>query len=134
MQRISLFHLFILQIQSVLQSCHQIGHSRFWLCLCQSSFYLHKFVTSCKKSVSSICSFLRYSLESRIQIGEIYILTMPDQKHLKQLLIFVNLYQHAKSESAILICSGEKIHLKILQSDWLRAFWPISKKQNFSQT
>ena len=31
------------------------------------------------------------------------------------------------------ICSGEIVDLKILQSDWLRAFWPISQEQNFSQ-
>ena len=40
-----------------------------------------------------------------------------------QLLVFVSLYQHAENE---VICSGEIIDLKILQSDWLRAFWPIS--------
>ena len=32
-----------------------------------------------------------------------------------------------------LICSGEIIDLKILQSDCLRAFWPISQEQDFSQ-
>ena len=39
-----------------------------------------------------------------------------------QLLFFVNLYQHAKNEAVSSICSGEIVDLKILQSDWLRAF------------
>ena len=33
-----------------------------------------------------------------------------------------------------MICSGEMIDLKILQSEWLSAFWPISQEQHFSQT
>ena len=38
-----------------------------------------------------------------------------------------------KNEAVSSICSGEIVDLKILQSDWLRAFWPISQKQDFSQ-
>ena len=50
----------------------------------------------------------------------------------------MNLYQHAKNEAVPSICSGEilkdfKKDLKILQSHWLRAFWPISQKQDFYQ-
>ena len=55
---------------------------------------------------------------------------MPDQKIFNQLLIFVNFYQHAKNEAVSSIFSGEMVHLKILQSDWLRAFWHISQKQD----
>ena len=58
---------------------------------------------------------------------------MPNQKIFTQLLSFVNLYQHAKNEAVSLICSGEIIDLKILQSDWLRAFRPKSQEQNFSR-
>ena len=56
-------------------------------------------------------------------------LTMPNQENLDQLLIFVNLHQHAKNEAVSSTC----FDLKILQSDWLRAFWFISQEQNFSQ-
>ena len=49
-----------------------------------------------------------------------------------QLSIFVNLYQHAKNEAVLTICSGEIVDLKIMQSDWLRAFWPLFKGQDFS--
>ena len=33
-----------------------------------------------------------------------------------------------------MVCSGNMVDLKILQSDWLRSFWPISQGQKFSQT
>ena len=42
-------------------------------------------------------------------------------------------YQHTKNEAVSSIYSREIVHLDILQSDWLRAFWPISQKQDFSQ-
>ena len=58
---------------------------------------------------------------------------MSNQKNLNQLLIFVNLYQRAKNEAISSICSGRIVVLKILQSDWLRAFWPISQEQDISQ-
>ena len=45
----------------------------------------------------------------------------------------MNLYQHAKNEAVSSICSAEIVDLKILQSPWLRAFWPKSQKQDFSQ-
>ena len=38
-----------------------------------------------------------------------------------------------KNETVSSIYSGELVDLKILQSDCLRAFWPISQKQDFSQ-
>ena len=60
---------------------------------------------------------------------------MPNQrKKIDQLLIFVNLYQHAKNEAVSSICSGEMIDLKILQSEWLKTFWPLSQEQDLSQT
>ena len=58
---------------------------------------------------------------------------MPHQKPFNQLLLFVNLYQHAKNEAVSSICYGEMLDLKILQSEWLRALWPISQEQHFSQ-
>ena len=61
-------------------------------------------------------------------------LTTTKQKIFDQLLIFVNLYQHAKNEAVSLISSGRIIDLKILQSDWLRAFWPISQEKVFQKS
>ena len=58
---------------------------------------------------------------------------MPNQKIFNQLLIFMDFYRHAKNEAISSICSAEIVHLKILQSDWLRAFWPIIQEQDLSQ-
>ena len=58
---------------------------------------------------------------------------MPDQRIFDQLLILVNLYQYVKNWVVSSVCSGEMVDLKILQSDWLRAFRPLSEEQEFSQ-
>ena len=56
MPKISLFHLFILQIESILESHHMTGHIHFWPrqpLNFQRPFNLHEFVPACKKSVNS---------------------------------------------------------------------------------
>ena len=53
---------------------------------------------------------------------------MPNQKIFNPLLIFVNLYKHAKNEVVSSICFGEIVRLKIMQFDCLRAFWPSQIK------
>ena len=90
-----LFHLLILQMQLILESLHQTGHTHFWSC--------------------SFLNMLRQTLFNK-------------------LLIFGNLCQHTKNKAALSISSGEMLALKVLQSEWLRAFWPIFQEQNFSQT
>ena len=50
-----------------------------------------------------------------------------------QLVIFMNLYQHAKNQGFSSSCSRDIVDLKILQSDWLWAFWPIVQEPDFSQ-
>ena len=45
----------------------------------------------------------------------------------------MNFYQNAKIEAVSSICPGEIVDLKILQSYWVKAFWPISQKQDFAQ-
>ena len=71
-------------------------------------------------------------LDSRDQISHTHF-DQPHQKLFNPLLTLVNLYQHAKNEAVSSICSGEMLDLKILQSEWLRAFWPISQEQHFPQ-
>ena len=66
-------------------------------------------------------------------MGHTLILGHAPQKPFNQLLTFVNLYQHIKNEAVSSICSGEMLDLKIPQSEWLRAFWPVSQEQSFSQ-
>ena len=45
----------------------------------------------------------------------------------------MNLYQQAKNQAVSLIFSKDIVDQKILQSDWLKTFWPISLEQKFSQ-
>ena len=50
-----------------------------------------------------------------------------------QFLTSMNQHQHAKNQAFTSFCSSDIIHLKILWSDWLRAFWPILLEPDFSQ-
>ena len=45
----------------------------------------------------------------------------------------MNLHQHAKNQGFSSSCSRDIVDLKILRSDWLRAFWPIAQEPDFSQ-
>ena len=54
---------------------------------------------------------------------------MPIPKNFRYLL-FLNLMSEFEAVSSI--CSQEKVHLEMLQSGWLRAFWSISQGQDFS--
>ena len=56
---------------------------------------------------------------------------MPHQTLFNKLLIFVNLYQLIKNKVASSISSGEILDLKVLQSEWLRAFWSICLEHFF---
>ena len=59
----SSFHLFISAIKSILESHDQTSHIHFWPCP-SNKFRISNFcesVSTCKKSVYSICSFYRYS-------------------------------------------------------------------------
>ena len=58
---------------------------------------------------------------------------MPTQKFFYQLLIFMKLYQDAKKQSILSFSSRDIVNLKILQSDWLRAFWPTSQEPDSFQ-
>ena len=131
-----LLHLFILQIQSILESATRLVtrifdhmHPKHF----QAPFNLHKFVTACKKTVNSMCSFFNYrqfwSSETRLATP-IFDLAQP-KKFTINFLISVNLYHHPENEAVSSTCSGEIIDLKILQSDWLRTFWLVSQEQDF---
>ena len=58
---------------------------------------------------------------------------MTDEKLFNKLLIFGNLYHHTKNDTVSSICYEEMLDLKIPQSEWLIAFWPVSQKQHFFQ-
>ena len=50
---------------------------------------------------------------------------------LNQLLISMNLYQHARSQAFLSFFSRDVVNLTILQSDWPRTFWPLSREKIF---
>ena len=81
------------------------------------TFSFPEFVPECKKekkSVHSVYSFLRYN-------------------QLQSPMTFKNMYQHAENQAISLICSGDMVDYKILQSDLLRTFWSIFQEQKSSQ-
>ena len=62
-RKISSFHLFILEIQSILESCDQTGHAHFWLCSPKhfsSTFILCECISTSKKSDCFIDLLWRY--------------------------------------------------------------------------
>ena len=71
----------------------------------ETTFCFPEFAKPCKKSVHSIYSFLRYSQF----LSPVTRLAMPIPKFFDQLLIYVNLYQHAKNQAISLICSGDMV-------------------------
>ena len=89
-EKISSFQKFILKIQQILGS-HELksndifnhAHPK----ITESTFSFPEFLPACKNSVYSIHSILRYPF-----------LTMSTQNIFDQILIFVNLYQHAKTQ------------------------------------
>ena len=93
------------------------------------TFSFPEFPPACKNLVHSINSFLRYNFRVPWPVWPPTFLTTPLLKVFDQLLIYVDLYQHVKNKAISLICSGDMVDKKILQSDWLRTFWPISQEQ-----
>ena len=49
------------------------------------------------------------------------------------LVFFINLHQQAKSQATSSICSRDIVDLQILQSDWHRAFQPVTLEPDFFQ-
>ena len=66
-------------------------------------------------------------LENRNQIDHTHFWPFPPKTYL-------NSYQHEKNQTISLICSGDFVLLKILQSDKQRAFLPMFQEQDFYQT
>ena len=85
MQKISLFHQFILHIYSIFDSRNQTNHFYFWRCP--------------PKTFSFI-----FSAKTRLGTPTF---DHAQQKVFDQLSIFVNLYQHAKHKAVSSICFGE---------------------------
>ena len=72
------------------------------------TFSFPEFAPACKISVHSIHSFLRYS-QSQSPITRLAtpIFEHAQPKFFDQLLIYANLYSHAKNQAILLICSKD---------------------------
>ena len=99
----------------------------------ETTFNFPKFAPACKISVHSIYSFLRYcQFESPVTRLTIHIF---DHVHLIFFWSTFNLFELVSTckKSDYFIFWGDRVDQKILQSDMLRTFWPISQEQKFSQ-
>ena len=91
-------------------------------------FRLHEFILVWKKSINfTIWDTVKFKVQ-RPDCPYLF-LSMPYLIIFNQFLILVNLYQYAKNEAVSSISSREIVDLKVLQSDWLQTFWPISQEQ-----
>ena len=78
MQKIRSTHKFNLKIQQILRSHELKGHA--YLKITEATCSFPEFVASCKKSVYSNCSLLRYSQESRNRIEHTHFLSVLPKK------------------------------------------------------
>ena len=128
MQKISLFNLFLLQIELILEPVTILAtpvsdhaHPK------KSQKFGRIWENQLAKNQLIPLTHSWDTVNFRLpQADWTYLfLRMPYQKNFYQLSIFANLYQHAKNGAVSSICSGEIVDLKIFQSSWLIAFWPI---------
>ena len=124
-EKISSFQKFILKIQQILGSHELKSHGifdhahpkYFW-----SDFNFCEFVSTCKNSViQSVILQIQSILESHQQTSRSNF-----WPRIPSFLWICISMQKMRS-----IFSEEIVGLKILQSDWLSAFWPISQEQDF---
>ena len=107
-------------------------HLVYETCLLASGyFYSFNFILSWiyinQKPVYSINFFVRIQpiLESCNQSGRSNLWAYPPQ--------YFSIASFCKNQAFSSFCSRDIIDLKILRSNWPRAFWPISKERKFSQ-
>ena len=128
------FHLFILQILSVLESHHKNGHNHFLtmhnffnrLLICMN-LYQHAKTSYFNLFILEISQF-----QSPVTRLPEPILDHGQPKNFRSTFNFCQFVSTSKNEAISSICSRKIVDLKILQSDWLRAFWPIYQEQGFS--
>ena len=98
------------------------------------TFRLPEFVPACKKSVYSICSFLR---QSHFRVPwpnwQHTFLTPPTPKNFNQLLIFVNLHQHGKNKFIPSVHSSDIVNFRDLSLDWPHSFLTMHTPKIFNE-
>ena len=92
-----------------------------------------EFISAHQKPVSLISSWDTAKFRVLLPEWSHPFMTMPTPIFSNHLLTSMNLYQHAKNQFFSSFFSRDIVDLKILQSDWPRAFWLISQKPEFFQ-
>ena len=116
-----------------LESRDQIDHTHFWPCPAKKfsiNFNFREFVSTYKKwAASSICwsQMLPRVLKFMLIIYLCFVFFVV--VFLTERILIYNILKYL---SFIKIAYNNNNNLKILQSHWLWAFWPISQKQDFS--
>ena len=116
MHEISLFHLFIFDIQSILESHDHTCHTHLRPCpskIFLTCFYFLKICINIKKISFSICSFLTYSQLSPVTIWPHPFLAMSTSKTFKHLLICKNFYQHPKNQLIPSVHSSDTVNFRV---------------------
>ena len=137
MQKISSFNQFILEIEQILESRIEKPHILL--------------TTTTQKLLKQLLAFLNFHQHTKNRCIQLipswdtanfralrpkwplpFFIT-PTPIPFDQPLISINLYQPAKNQSVSAFFSRNTVDLKILQSDSVRTFWPISQELDFSQ-
>ena len=106
--------MFIFEIQSVLGSCGQTGHTQFLTMSTQYIFdtlliFVNLYQLAKNQLIPSVHSWDTVNSSVQRPDWPYPVLTKPNQKNFDQILIFVNLYQHAKNEALSLIYLEKKL-------------------------
>ena len=133
MQQMSPIHWFILEIQKIFEyrdlndHAHSLSpssknhESNFWLSWI--------FINTPKTSIFYKFLFeIQPILVSLDQGCHTHFSPCPLEYFQPTSFFFIKIFHQAFSS----LCSGDLVNLKILQSEWPRAFWLISQEQDFS--
>ena len=112
MQKISLFHLFIFEIQSISEYHDHTCHNHF---LTMPTPKIFKHILICmnlyQHAKNQLIPSVHFSNKVNFRVqrpnSQHPFLTIPNQKMFIQLLSFANLHQHTKNEAVSLIYFGE---------------------------
>ena len=99
MQKISLFHLFILQIQTILESRHMTSYTHFWPTpniFNHLLLFIKLYQHAKNQLIPLVPSWDKAYFRVKRPDCPYPFLTMLNQEIFNQLLIFVDFYQHAK--------------------------------------
>ena len=130
MKKISLFHLFNFEIQSILVSHDQTGQIHFWPCPHKKFWSTSNFcesVSTSKKSVYSICYSICHSVTDNFRVlshdWPHASLTRPTPKIFNHLLFCMIFHQHAKYQVIASVYFWDTVNFRVQRPDLLNLLW-----------